>query len=260
MYWAKLTQDSLRILADEIENEGRKAFNELRTKYGNKFPLARNSTQDLIPADLKEARSLLIRALSLEIYDTGTIGAGENTQIGNMDVQLKRLREPPMQKSLETWVEAIKQIFQGLPEDQEPYYCKITLLGQKEQDNNLLDSVREVWLVQENKEIPLRTRQLNDTVVDIFEYPGPPIRIEFYLNRKDSDPGPLKSFEFQHPWTCLRMLHKHYLKGKKEGYIGLQVEDKGEFYLQLEFYKDSDCTYPVDFPRSDQWPSLENLR
>ena len=260
MYWAKLTQDSLRILADEIENEGRKAFNELRTKYGNKFPLARNSTQDLIPADLKEARSLLIRALSLEIYDPGTIGAGENTQVGNVDVQLKRLREPPVQKSLETWVEAIKEIFRGLPEEQEPFYCRIILLSQKEQDRNLLDSVREVWLVQENKEIPLRTRQLNDTVVEIFEYPGPPIRIEFYLNRKDSDPGPLKSFEFQHPWTCLRMLHKHYLEGKKEGYIGLQVEDKGEFYLQLEFYKDSDCMYPVDFPRPDQWPSLENPR
>ncbi len=260
MYWAKLTQDSLRVLADEIENEGQKAFQELRTKFGNKFPLARDSAQDLIPADLREARSLLMRAQSLETYEPGTIGAGLNMQISNVNEQLKRLREPPVPTSLEPWVETIKQIFQGLPEDQEPYYCKITLLSQKEQDNDILGFVREIWLVQGNKQIGLRTRQAEDVVVETFEYPGQSVKIEFYRYPKDSDEKPVANFEFQPQWACLKMLHKHYCEGKKQGYIGLQIEDKGEFYLQLEFYKDSDCTYPVDFPRLDQWPSLDNSR
>ncbi len=254
IYWAKLIQDSLRVLADEIENEGRKAFIELRTKFGNKFPLARESAQDLIPADLKEARSLLMRALPSEIYDPGSIGAGLNTQISKVNDQLKRLREPPVSKSLEVWIEAIKQIFQGLPENQEPYYCKITLLSQKEQNNNLLGLVREIWLFQGNKEIGLRTRQRKDVVVETFEYPGQPVKIEFYRYPKDSDEKPIANFEFPSKWACLRMMHSHYLKGKKQGYIGLKIEDKVEFYLQLEFYKDSDCTYPIDLPRPDKWP------
>ncbi|MHC4098042.1 MAG: type VI secretion protein IcmF/TssM N-terminal domain-containing protein, partial [Planctomycetota bacterium] len=101
------------------------AFNTLRTQYGNKFPLARGSTQDLTLNDLKETHSLLRRALSLETYDKETVGGGMETEIDQVNVQLKRLREPPAPKSLETWVDGIKQVFRGLPEEGSLYYCKI---------------------------------------------------------------------------------------------------------------------------------------
>jgi hypothetical protein len=258
IYWTKLTQNSIRVLADEIEKESGKAFEGLRTQFGGKFPLERNSDNNLMPADLEKTRLLLMQALSLETYDRDTIGAGVNTQIGNVNDQLKRLREPPIPAYLETWVEAIKQIFQALPEDREPYYCKITLLNRREQDEALLGDIREIWLYQGNEEEGIRTEQLEDAVLDMtFEYPGPTVRIEFYLNRKDSDPEPFKSVEFPSPWACLRMLCSHYLERDK---IGIEVEDKGTLYLKLEFYKDSDFEVPVNFPRPDQWPSLESPR
>jgi len=264
MYWAELTQASLRILANEIQEEGQQAFNDLRKQYGGKFPLARDSAQDLTPADLitpadlKKARSLLLQALSLETYDRGTIGDGEKTEIDNVNVQLMRLREPPVPQSLETWVETIKQVFQGLPEDEEPYYCKITLLSKKEQEDDLLGLVREFRLVQGSDESVQRTGQAENVIVATLRYPGPPVRIEFYRYRRGRDVEPLKRFEFSRPWACLEMLHRHYQRRK--GYIGLNIEDKGVFYLQLEFYKDIDCTHPVNFPRPDQWPSLKNTR
>lgn len=258
MYWAKLTWDSIRVLADEIEKESQKAFEGLRTQFGGKFPLERNSDNNLMPADLEKTRSLLVQALSLETYDQGTIGTGANTQIGKVNEQLKRLREPPVPRYLESWVEAIKQIFQALPEDREPYYCKMTLLNRREQDEVLLGDIREMWLYQGNEQNGIRTEQPEDAVLDMkFEYPGPPVRVEFYLNRKDSDPEPFKKMEFPSPWACLRMLCDHYQERNK---IGIKVGDKGTLYLKLEFYKDSDFEDSVDFPRPDQWPSLESTR
>jgi hypothetical protein len=86
-----------------------------------------------------------------------------------------------------------------------------------------------------------------DLVVFKIEYPGPPLNIEFY--RYPSDTKPLIPLEFPKPWACLRMLRQNYYNQKK-GYIRLNIKDKenlgGILYLQLEFFKDSDCKKPVD--------------
>jgi len=270
MYWTELTQVSLRILADEIQHEGVKAFNELRTQYGSKFPLARDSTEDLIPAGLREARSLLVRALSLETYDPGTIGAGQKTEIDKVNIQLERLREPPVPKSLETWVEAIKQVLQGLPEGKDPYYCKIILLSQDEQkrllrkaEKLMVDDFRQFRIVQgshASRRVETLSRQ-NLSVDIMIEYPGSSVRIDFYLYPSDPDTEPCASIEFPEPWACLRMLHQHYFEGR-EGYIRLDVKDKegkgGTLYLQLKFCRESDGECDLSLPKPDNWPSLKN--
>ena len=266
MYWTELTQISLHILADEIQNEGEKAFNKLRKSYSSKFPLARDSTYDLPLTELKEARSLLGRVLSQKEYVPGTIGDGAETEVTEVNKQLDQLREIPLSESDKEWTRAIRQVFQGLPEGEEQYYCKITLLSEKEQhqllsegEELLLDDLTAFRFVQGTyKSGRFRTRSGKDLSLDTIKYPGPSIGIEFY--RFPSDIKPHTSLEFSKPWACLRMLHQCYQNGKK-GYIKLMSKDKqglgGVLYLQLEFYKDNECKVPLDLLRPKNWPSLK---
>ena len=263
MYWAEMAQVSLRVLANEIQREGGRAFNTLRTQYGSRFPLARASTQDLTLNDLKETHSLLRRALSLETYDKETVGGGMETEIDQVNVQLKRLREPPAPESLETWVDGIKQVFQGLPEVGNTYYCKISVLSWDEHGRYLLEDEKFLpdkfplcKLVQgdeKNKQIRLRGL-VKKEMLGIVKYPyDEPIEFLFYESAVDENPQQL---EFPKPWACLKMLHEYSEPDKGKGYIKLNKKElPGVLWLQLEFCKESDGTDPISFPKTNEWPS-----
>ncbi|MGB2806529.1 MAG: type VI secretion protein IcmF/TssM N-terminal domain-containing protein [Sedimentisphaerales bacterium] len=262
-YWDEMAHVSLRVLANEIQREGGKAFNTLRAQYGNKFPLARESTQDLTLNDLKETHSLLRRALSLETYDKETVGGGMETEIDQVNVQLKRLREPPAPKSLETWVDGIKQVFRGLPKGGSLYYCKISVLSRDEHDKYLLENEKYLpdkfpfcKLVQGdeiNKQIRLRGL-VKKEMLGIVKYPyDEPVEFLFYESAVDENPQHL---EFPKLWACLKMLHEYSEPDKGKGYIKLDKKElPGVLWLQLEFSKESDGTDPISFPKTNEWPS-----
>ncbi|MHC4733064.1 MAG: type VI secretion protein IcmF/TssM N-terminal domain-containing protein [Planctomycetota bacterium] len=268
-YWTELAQVSLSVLAKEIQYEGRIALETLGTKYGNKFPLAQDSTQDLTPAEVREARSSIVRALSVGVYDQGTVGDGKETDFDEVNEQLRLLREPPVPEDLQQWVQGIKQVFQGLPEGKDLYYCRIILLGQKEQKNRLsegekllLDDFRGIKIIQEGiRTDKFGTRYGGDKPIAIVKYPGPLIRIDFYRYPGDEKPVPdLEPLEFQKEWACLRMLQLPYYNGGK-GYVKLNIRSEkglgGVLFLRLRFYKDRECKIPIDDFPPDEWPKLQ---
>ncbi|HUW18311.1 MAG TPA: type VI secretion protein IcmF/TssM N-terminal domain-containing protein [Sedimentisphaerales bacterium] len=266
MYWTKLTEQSLRLLADQTQDEVKEAFKKLKTQYGGKFPLERDSTSDLTLAELKSVNSLLGQVQSLEQYDKEMIGGGAETGVTQVDKQLGRLREVPLPAADKDWAKGIKSVFQGLPPGEDPYYCKIILLGEGEQrrlvregEELLLDYLTEFRLLQgTHASGRFNTRARENRRVDMITYPGPSIRVEFYQYPSDTEAR--TSLEFSQPWGSLRMLHQCY-DDRRKGYVKLNVKDKagvgGVFYLQLEFCRDSEGTYNIELPRPDQWPSLK---
>lgn len=267
-YWSELTYALLGQMANQVQDEGNRAFRELKTSYGDKFPLGRDSRTDLIRDELVQARSLLNKVRLQEKFDAKSIGGGAKTGEDRVDQLLARLRgiEPPPTDS--QWFGSIEQVFGSLPRGQEPYYCRLTLLGKEEQDRLvradeqlLLPFFTKFRLVQgTDKSKQLRTTSQANVPVDdmIVKYPGPPVLVEFYKLAGDTEPS--TNVAFSEPWACLRMLRQCYDERKK-GCVKLSVKDGqgrgGVFYLLLEFFSDSECTYPVDVPRPDQWPSLK---
>ena len=259
MYWVELTCTLVRQLADQVQSEGTEALDKLLAEYGNKFPLAREGKQDLSLAEFKESLSWLRKAVPLEEYAPGTLGAGEKTRIDKVDTELRRLREPLAITPQQTRVEGIIQVFRGLPGGETPYYCRITLLGANNQEAALLDQVREFAITQGSDETVRRTRQQADAFVGTVKYPGPPVTIAFYTYRKDSDPAALGRMEFSQPWACLRMLHECSVPDKEQGYVRL-YQDKmpAGLWLKLEFCRERDGSGPVSFPRINDWPSVKD--
>jgi hypothetical protein len=265
-YWAEMALVSLRRLAKEIQREGGEAFKTLRTQYGSKFPLAWESTQDLTIDDLKETHLLLSRALPFETQDEESVGAGKETEIELVEEQLRLLRVPPASGDL-TWVDGIKQVFQGLPEGGNPYYCKISVLSRKEYDESLRHENEEYladtypWcrLVQgdeTNKQE--RIRNMPIVMLGIVKYPlDKPIELLFYKSEIDKDP---KSLKFPAPWACLKMLHDYSKPDKGEGYIKIKLEKEElpwVLWLQLKFCKESNGNGSINFPKTDEWPSYK---
>ncbi|HUT30738.1 MAG TPA: type VI secretion protein IcmF/TssM N-terminal domain-containing protein [Sedimentisphaerales bacterium] len=265
-YWTELTHYSLRLIADQVQREGEEAFENLRARYGSKFPLERDSTQDLTLAELKDALSLSKRALPRKQYDPGTIGAGAETGVANVDKQFGQMRALVLPQSSSTWAEGIRQVLQGIPESVDPYYCRITLLSESQQrellrqgEELLLDYLTEFRLLQgSGKSGRFSTRSRENHSMGMVKYPGPSVTVEFFQYPSDAEAR--TSLEFPGPWASLRMLHQCSDECKK-GYIKLNVKTKeglgGVFCLQLEFFKDSDGTNKLDLPRPDQWPSLK---
>lgn len=263
-YWTDLTHYSLRLIADQVQREGEKAFENLKKQYGGKFPLAGDSTQDLSPAELQEAFALSRKSLSWQQYDPGTVGAGADTGVAHVDKQLDRLRQISLPESDRALAQQIRQLLQGLPEGQNSYYCRVSLPGEQEQrrllqqgEDSLLDYLTEFRLVQgTHKSGRFNTRSRENQAVDMLTYPGPPLTVEFYQYPSDTEPR--ATTEFSQPWACLRMLHQCYDKNSK-GYIKLNIRTNeglgGVFFLQLDFYRDGEAVDKVEMPKPDQWPS-----
>lgn len=267
MYWAEFTLKLLGILSDKVQDQGKKAFDNLRTQSAGKFPLERDSDTNLTQKELVDAWTSLNDVRLQEVFDQGAIGAGAETRYDKIDEQLNRLRGMLLPEAYKQWFEGIERIFQSLPQAEDPYYCKITLLGQNEQrklvrqnENLLLDYLTECRLVQgDHKSERFNTRARENLSLGMFQYPGSSLQIEFY--QYPSDTEVYTSSEFASPWAPLRLLLQHY-DARKEGYVKLEVKSEkglgGVLFLQLEFYRDVDSKYPVNFPKPDQWPSLKN--
>ena len=269
MYWTEFTLKLLSILSDKVQDQGKKAFDNLRTQSAGKFPLERDSDTNLTQKELIAAWSSLNDVRLQEVFDQGAIGADAETGSDKIDEQLKRLRGMLLPEAYKQWFEGIERIFQSLPQAEDPYYCKITLLGQNEQrklvrqnESLLLDYLTEFRLVQgDQKSERFNTRARENVSLGMFQYPGSPLQIEFY--QYPSDTEMYTHSEFAPPWAPLRLLLQHY-DARKEGYVKLEVKSEkglgGVLFLQLEFYRDVDSKYPVNFPKPDQWPSLKNRR
>ncbi len=266
MYWTELTLKLLSILANQVQKQGKEAFENLRTQISIKFPLEIDTETNLTQEELVQAWSYMNRIRVQEVFPQGTIGAGANTGSDDVDAQLKLLREVLPPESYKQWFEGTEKVFQGLPQTEDPYYCQITLLGQNEQrklveqdEGLLLDYLTEFRLVQgDYKSERFNTRSRENLRVGMFKYPGDSIQIEFY--QYPSDTEIYTRVEFSQPWASLRMLHQCYDK-RKNGYIKLEVKSEkglgGVLFLQLEFSRDRDKKYPVNFPGPEQWPSLK---
>ncbi len=250
MYLVKLTCSILRRLTSQVQSEKTEALNELR-KHSSKFPLEPDSKDDLMEDDFYRVRLLFEQTHSQINFLEGTIGSGQKTNIDELNVELKPLKEqePPINPNL-------KNIFGGLPKSKSPCYCRITLLSERTQRSLLQKgevplsvSLGYSRFVQGNRRsVQFKTDQGEDLNVCTVKYPGPQLNVEFY--RWSSDTKPQQPvLEYAEPWACLRMLHECYQKQTK-GYIRLNVKTKeglgGILYLQLEFFNDSDCTQPVD--------------
>lgn len=267
-YWSELTYALLGQLASQVQDQGGRAFRELKTSYGDKFPLGRDSRTDLTPDELIQARSLLNKIRLQERFDSKSVGGGAKAGDDKVDKLLAGLRGIEMPATDSQWFASIEQLFASLPRGQEPSYCRLTLLGKEEQDRLvradeqlLLPFFTKFRLVQgTDRSKQLRTTSQANVPVDdmIIKYPGPPLLVEFYKLAGDTEPS--TNVKFSEPWACLRMFRQCYDERKK-GCVKLGVKDEtgrgGVFYLLLEFFSDSECRYAVDVPRPDQWPSLK---
>ncbi len=267
-YWTELTYSLLSQLVNQVQSEGNKAFRDLQTSYSDKFPLERSSQVSLTGDELILAGSLLNKVRLQERFDSKTIGGGAKTSIERIDQMLGRLREIQLPPTETKWFERIEQVFVSLPRGQDPYYCRVTLLGKEEQDRLvrgseqlLLPFFRKFRLVQgTEKSGEVRTTSQDNKPIDdmIIRYPGPPLLVEFYEHAGDEKPS--TSVKFSEPWACLRMFHQCY-DGRKKGYIRLNIKSEegrgGVLYLLLEFCSDNECAHKVDVPTPEQWPSLK---
>lgn len=269
LYWAELSLRLLGTLTATVQRTGSESFENLKTRFGGKFPLERDSQADLTQKELAEAWSSLNDVRLQGLFGQGTIGSGAKTGSDDIDERLQLLRGIDVPEPYRQWFEGIEKVCQGLPQAEDPYYCRITLLGQNEQrslvkqdEQLLLDYLTEFRIVRgDSKGGRLNTRSRENSSVGMFAYPGQPLNIEFYQYPSDTEMH--TSLEFPQPWATLRMLHKCY-DGRKQGYIKLQVEsDKGlggVLFLQLEFYRDIEGKYAIEFPSLEQWPSLKRER
>lgn len=270
MYLTELTLGLLNNLSSQIQRQGKEAFENLKTQFGGKFPLERDSQANLTQKELIEAQLCLNNVRLQELFAEGTIGAGAKTGNDQIDEQLKQLRDVVLPEPYKQWFDGIESVLQGLPQAEDPYYCKITLLGQNEQsklvgkeEQLLFDYLTEFRLVQgDDKSERFNTRSRDDLSVGMFMYPGSALNIEFYQYPSDTEMH--TNAEFSGPWAPLRMFHQCYYDRGTKGYAKLEVKsDKGlggVLFLQLEFCKDIDGKYPVDFPNPEQWPSLKSKR
>ncbi|MFC1792724.1 type VI secretion protein IcmF/TssM N-terminal domain-containing protein [Planctomycetota bacterium] len=269
MYWTEFTLKMLSMMAGKVQDDGKEAFENLRTQFAGKFPLERDSKTNLTQKELTEAWSSLNKVRLQEIFAQGAIGAGEKTGSDKINEQLKNLNGMILPEPYKQWFEGIEQVFKSLPQAEDPYYCKIILLGQNEQrklvgqnEKLLLDYLTEFGIVQgdQNSE-RFNTRSGENMSVGMFKYPASSLQIEFYQYPSDTEKH--TSVEFPQPWAPLRMLHQYH-DARKEGYVKLEVKSEkdlgGVLFLQLEFFKDIDGKYPVSFPGPDQWPSLKDKR
>ncbi|MHC4437463.1 MAG: type VI secretion protein IcmF/TssM N-terminal domain-containing protein [Planctomycetota bacterium] len=269
MYWSEFTLRLLSILSGSVQDKGKEGFENLRTQFAGKFPLERDSKTNLTQKELSEAWSCLNNVHLQEVFAQGTLGAGAKTGSDKTDEQFIRLSGMIVPESYKQWFEGTEKVFKSLPQAEDPYYCKIILLGQNEQrklvgqnEKLLLDYLTEFRLTQgDQKSERFNTRSGENMSAGMFKYPGSSLQIEFYQYPSDTEKH--TSVEFPQPWAPLRMFHQCYDQGRK-GYAKLEVKsDKGlggVLFLQLEFYKDIDSKYPVDFPSPQQWPSLKSKR
>jgi len=271
-YWTDLTYSVLSQRAQKVRSEGNKAFRDLKTQYGDKFPLEWDSRIDLTRDQLIQAASLLNRSRSQEKFDAKTLGAGAATDIDEVNQLLAQLRSIQLPANDTKWFESVERLFESLPRGQEPYYCRVTLLDAKEQatlarqqnEQPVLDFIRKFRLVQgTRKSRQLGTGASDDVPVEnlIVEYPGPPLLVEFYRYTGDSTPIESATLTFPEPWASLRMLRQCY-EGQKKGCVKLTVKSTDEqgggvLYLRLEFFRDQECKQAVNVLTSDQWPSLK---
>ena len=269
MYWAELTLRLLGTLSTTVQRRGNEAFENLKSQFGGKFPLERDSQTSLTQEELIEGWSSLNDVRLQERFAQGTVGAGAKTRYDEADKLLQQLCGVVLPEPYEEWFRGIESVFQGLPPAEDPYYCRITLLGQNEQrtlvsqeEQLLLDYLTEFQIVQgDDKSGRLNTRSRENVSVAMFKYLGPSLKIEFYQYPSDTEMH--TSVEFPQPWAPLRMLHQCY-DGRKQGYVKLQVKSEkglgGVLFLQLEFYSDSEGKHKLDFPSLEQWPSLKSKR
>jgi len=270
-YWSELTYSLLDEMGKQVQRRGNDAFDLLKNEYSGKFPLERDSQVDLTAQELVKAGVCLNEVQLQEQFDTSTIGGGATTKLDGLDKLLTQLigTQPP---SIDAeWFNRVNQLFKGIPSGQEPYYGRLTLLNQEEQERLvgeneklLFGDFRECRLVQEkngtSKSVRTGGSRLDVSMDLVIEYPGEKLSIEFYPFGVENTEDPPKTLSFPGPWACLRLMQKPFY-GQEWKCIRFEVNnDRNQpvvLYMRLECFSDKGCTHPVALPEPDKWPSLK---
>ncbi|MHC5061575.1 MAG: type VI secretion protein IcmF/TssM N-terminal domain-containing protein [Planctomycetota bacterium] len=234
-------QDSLFALdvaeKNYLANIAKACLDEVMTKYSTKFPLKKNAVKHLTQKELEEVQKLLPA------------------------IQPEMLPVLPEDEKLR--FDKVIQVLRSLPTGDSPYYCKISLLNPSEQDDSI-NYLRVVRIMQ-GSETGDRLRTSSGDVLHVAEYPGEPIKVEFY--RYLDDTSPTATREFIGPWACLSMMHEDpdpeqkkfiavKLKAEYEGSDLVLKEQELLLRLKLEFYADPGCTEEkkIVVPMAKDWP------
>ena len=160
-------------------------------------------------------------------------------------------------------IERIWQVLQGLPRDQEPYYCKISFV-----DSSPVVYTRRFEIEQNgNKKGKGIDTSRPDEEVIVVEYgTDKPIDIKFYQypsdNVEDPNADEFGSYQpdlsFEGRWAILKILFTYNNRvPDNEGFIRLPFKDKikkeekeqivdKDLRLKLAFYRDKECQDPID--------------
>jgi len=267
-YWTLLARESLATLVGEVQAEQVRSIDKLKTQYGGKFPLAKDSSIDLTQDEFVDAYTLYSKSGLQADSDPTTVGGGGATGNATLDKLFERMRSF---STADKWALTTKQLFDTLPRPGAVYHCRVTLLSEKEQydllpqgETLLLGDFTEFRLVQANQKgrrLRTRARDEKGTPVATIKYPGPPAAFEFYRYPSDPDNQPRTKIEFTQPWSSLRMLATNAEPDKGAGYIKINVKDKeglgGVLYLKLEFCKEYEGDCKIELPKISDWPAMQ---
>lgn len=214
-------------------NIAKVCLGELMEKYSKKFPLAKNGLEHLTEKELGEVQKLL------------------------PGIQPEMLRGLFDDESIKQRFDKVVQIIRCLATGDWPYYCKISLLNPEDQ-GDFINYLRDVKISQGNK-VGDRHRTSSGEELLVAEYPGKPIKMEFYKYAGDETPtGGTKQFEG--PWACFKLMHEDPDVEEKK-FIAVKIKAKYEgrelaLRLKLEFYKDPGCTEEekIAVPMAKDWP------
>ncbi|OHB62297.1 MAG: hypothetical protein A2168_03090 [Planctomycetes bacterium RBG_13_50_24] len=278
MYWTRLTLNSLKILIEDTDKTAKDQINSILNIYSNKFPLNLDSKEELDPNKVKDAYSLLEKIPLWDDYEKETIGSGvmpEENVYAELNKLLRSLSKPSVPNKKR--IERIRQVLQGLPREQKPYYCRISFVSPAPENSNSqkFGFYRFIEILQERAEIPCERKKIPSTSKDkkvcIVEYgmDTKPIRINFYRYVDDPNVAPLDSSDFdgyrgpfEGRWAIMKVLHDYYdsdlMDSSGQIQVRLRVPDEedgkpveNQLYLELEFFRDKECRIPIkDFGRA----------
>ena len=277
-YWKELSYAGLRLLADEIQVDVDKAYDNL-LRFA-RFPVAKPQAgqTELTPAEVGPApetapgaltaRDALDKILGIaQEYGPDAIGGGARTQLSIIDAQLDKLCGKGLADAKRRWCEQVKAVLTGLPAAGETAVCSVRILPVSDQKvlSAATESAVGYWngaleVVQDGvtKGDPINITP-GDKEVGKIDFPGKEVEFRFY--RYPDDYGKKKigrTVTVGGQWPALLLLHRpevHAPKRSQDGKswkVELVVQDMEPQGKARSLW--IELVFPEPLPRLDQWP------